>query len=65
METLNNFSEWLRYGLNVIPYFEHQIMCEFKIDKKTLDKWLSGKYPKQHVIESVILWMIENGYKKQ
>lgn len=58
------FVKWLEYGYNVIPYFEHQIMREFKIDKKTLEKWMSGKYPNQYTIDAVIVWMKDNGYKK-
>lgn len=62
----DKFLEWLKYGSQVVPYFEHQIIREFKISKNILDKWLAGRnHPKQQVKEAVIEWMSEGGYKKK
>ena len=57
------FVKWLKYGSKVVPYFEHQLMREFNIDKRTLIKWLEGKCPKQSVRDSVVEWLRDSGYK--
>ncbi len=59
-----NFVDWLKYGKNVMPFFDYRLMRDFCISQADLTSWFNGRCPNQNVRHAVIDWLKADGFKK-